>query len=170
MSIFIDYEANDFFLPYRSWKEFFLNKTRKVLEKGKKILNKVKKKIEKDETGVYKKIIDHAKKRAFFYLSKKIKEFQPKKKKLNKAGNSQDPTSQLTNNCKLTKSSIIVNGVEYSPKKDGHNVVAIDGKTGKVIGSKSYDTMNNAFAATTVGRDIKNLKDDTIIVIATQVC
>ena len=62
--------------------------------------------------------------------------------------------------------SIKVNGVEYCPKKLGHNVVVLD-PAGHFVTSRSFDTTTRE-GGTAMGKFLDDLPEDHIVLIATQ--
>ena len=76
----------------------------------------------------------------------------------------------MRHSCWLARASIKVNEKEYSLKKNGHNIVAIQAATGLPYRKKSFATHANINAGKQMAEFINGLYKDTIVVIATQVC
>lgn len=62
--------------------------------------------------------------------------------------------------------SIVVNGVEHCPKKQGHNVVVLD-KVGDVISTKAFDTAEHREGAA-MSKYLEDIPEDHVALIAVQ--
>ncbi|XP_044165741.1 uncharacterized protein LOC114963329 isoform X1 [Acropora millepora] len=63
---------------------------------------------------------------------------------------------------------IYVNGVDRSPRKRGHNVVVLDGRTGAVIKASAFDTHVDASAGINLANYLNGLVGDYIVLVAVQ--
>ena len=71
--------------------------------------------------------------------------------------------------CQFAKSSIKVNGKEYSLKRPGHNVVAINLTTGVPYRRRFFPSNRKKYAGVQLGKFISSLPPETIVAIAVQV-
>ena len=104
-----------------------------------------------------------------FYIV--IKRYEPNQKgKGQGISLSKDPSSQaFSNDCSLSRSSIKVNGVEYSASRPGHNFIIINPKNGKVIGRTTFDTNVNFWSGLALSNYVSKIPDGSIVVVSTQV-
>ena len=71
--------------------------------------------------------------------------------------------------CNLAKSSIKVNGREFSLMKQGHNIVVVNARTGRLYKRRSFASHRAVNSGRQLGRFLQGLGPDIIIVIAVQV-
>ena len=65
----------------------------------------------------------------------------------------------------IGEASIKVNGVDYCPKKPGHNIVVLD-PTGEVVVAKNFNT--NAGQGAAMGQFLDEIPEEHVVLIATQ--